>query len=324
MYRKSYEILLRIFQEKLSRILIISSSLVIVGGILLLTLNNLQQQSSDICNEKKEMVIHRNFDERCQSITNRTISFWEGENGSYIRDLSNSYICRITLETKNIESILTNDFVEVNNRNTVNTIRAWRVLSLKDTKLGDRNIPIKNIKYYYGATKDGKLKVGRLEDFEDENMVASPVWNKTDLVKSYHDKVFKNDNPESATLLTKPYYLTENKDTIRLPKSSASGKYYLISPNGNTLFMYRPLDETSSYFGFSYNKEQQRVINDFLKKNNGAYPVMVDNGMFEHFYTPERRPNGNMLENYIPNDFSANPNDMHILGETKNPNSAEK
>ena len=174
------------------------------------------------------------------------------------------------------------------------------------------------------ATKDGKLKVGRLEDFEDENMVASPVWNKTDLVKSYHDKVFKNDNPESATLLTKPYYLTENKDTIRLPKSSASGKYYLISPNGNTLFMYRPLDETSSYFGFSYNKEQQRVINDFLKKNNGAYPVMVDNGMFEHFYTPERRPNGNMLENYIPNDFSANPNDMHILGETKNPNSAEK
>lgn len=90
----------------------------------------------------------------------------DGQNGDFI-DLSNDNVSRITSDTKNINSILANEFVENNN----NTIRKKKdFINTNDTLLGDRKIPLSNISTYYGI-ENGKLKAGPISIFNDTTTI---------------------------------------------------------------------------------------------------------------------------------------------------------
>lgn len=110
----------------------------------------------------------------------RKSPFLREESGAYVKDLSDSYLARITPETKNVKSILGNQFVEEENHNTVRPAKYFRD-SPPDTLLGDRKVPLSRIRYFMGL-RDGKLRIGKIDDFDDDDEVV-PVWNKTALVR---------------------------------------------------------------------------------------------------------------------------------------------
>lgn len=89
----------------------------------------------------------------------------------YMRDLSKEYVDRITPETQDASSILTNEFVE-DNPNNIRYAEDFR--NTTDTLIGDKKIPLSKISQFYGA-KDGKLIVGNLSTFNDDDV---PVRNK--------------------------------------------------------------------------------------------------------------------------------------------------
>lgn len=74
--------------------------------------------------------------------------FLFGENGSAVKDLSNSYMSRISPTTKGIQSILGNQFVQSMNNNTIRPAKDFKNAK-SDTLLGDNNVPLRNIRYYY-------------------------------------------------------------------------------------------------------------------------------------------------------------------------------
>lgn len=76
-----------------------------------------------------------------------------------------------------LKNILTNDFVE-NNANNIRVAKDFK--NTKDTLIGDNKIPLSNMPYFYGI-QDGNLKIGHINDFNDETTVV-PVRNRTGLV----------------------------------------------------------------------------------------------------------------------------------------------
>jgi hypothetical protein len=87
----------------------------------------------------------------------------------FIKDLSNDTICRITCDTNDndIESILFCDFHEKNNM-AYNTVKFFK--ENKDTLITDKNIPVKNFKWWYGLY-NGKLIVNTLNNLPDDMTV---------------------------------------------------------------------------------------------------------------------------------------------------------
>ena len=277
--------------------------LVLVFGLitlatLLVIRNNRQEPLAEQYPENLDAAMISDVAER----TEPNVPFLRGEDGSYIKDLSNSYMSRIFPHTQNVKSMLSNDFVQVENKNTINTVRDWRKLP-RSTKLGDRNIPIGNITYFMGVDGNGKLRVGKLDDFTDENMVVRPVWNRTRLVNSYHD--------DGAV----PYYMDTDSNYInaRYTGAETGEKTYLVAPNGNSLFLNYARNFTP------FGKEQKKMINDFLKRNNGAYPIQVDNGSYsEYLLNGKGQDTPSLYERYVSGDFYRDTTDLHILGEIDN------
>lgn len=105
-----------------------------------------------------------------------------GDGGGEVIDLSNKNVARIKSNTKNVNSILTNEFVEHND----NTVRLKKdFVDTKDTLLGDRKIPLSKISTFYGI-EDGKLKAGPLEIFDDSTTVVPNRAKYVGKVREYH------------------------------------------------------------------------------------------------------------------------------------------
>lgn len=187
--------------------------------------------------------------------------FLREESGAYVKDLSDSYLARITPETKNVKSILGNQFVEEENHNTVRPAKYFRD-SPPDTLLGDRKVPLSRIRYFMGL-RDGKLRIGKIGDFDDDDEVV-PVWNKTALVRRMesrapyerrdsayaafvrHDNIYDaTSNPahkDSSAYYYDVYnrpnvYKAEGDSTVHLPPYGDEFKSLLVSPGGNAMFL---------------------------------------------------------------------------------------
>lgn len=87
--------------------------------------------------------------------------------GTFI-DLSDKNVSRIKSDTKNVNTILTNEFIE-KNKNTVRKKKDF--VNTTDTLLGDKKIPLSKISIFYGV-EDGKLKAGPLSSFKDETVIV--------------------------------------------------------------------------------------------------------------------------------------------------------
>ena len=86
-----------------------------------------------------------------------------------IIDLTDSNVSRIDKNTKNVNSILFNDFVEDNTRSFR---KAKDFVNTKDTLLDDNGrVNIKNISTFYGV-EGGKLKAGPLDIFDPNTIVV--------------------------------------------------------------------------------------------------------------------------------------------------------
>ena len=205
--------------------------------------------------------------------------------------------------------MLVNDFVQVHNKNTINPVYYYRKMlrEIPEPQLGDHHVPMKNIKYYMGV-KDGKLHVKPLSEFQDSTMTVIPVWNKTGLVTKYNNKPYKEFgvNPEDL-----PTYEDNagNVYAAGFSKDTGNEKSLLVAPNGKSLFLKSP------YVG-KFSKEQTDMINNFLTKNGGAYPVLVDNGSYGKFYeNNDSLTTKGLYDKYVSGDFYRDPNDVFIIGE---------
>jgi len=89
-------------------------------------------------------------------------------------DLCEQKVARITAETQNVQGIYVSDFVETINSNHIRTASQFK--GTADSILTDKMIPLSAISRFYGV-EDGKVKVGRLDQFKDETIVL-PVRNK--------------------------------------------------------------------------------------------------------------------------------------------------
>lgn len=87
--------------------------------------------------------------------------------GAFI-DLSQQNVSRITGDSKNIKTILANDFVESSD----DAVRRKKdFVNTADTLLGDRQIPLSNISTFYGI-ENGKLKAGPIDAFDDTTTIV--------------------------------------------------------------------------------------------------------------------------------------------------------
>ena len=261
--------------------------------------------------------------------------FGTGE-GTFI-DLSNKNVSRINKDTKNVESILTNDFLEKRS----NTVRKKKdFVNTRDTLLGDKNIPLRDISTFYGI-ENGKLKAGDLSIFNDTTTVApnraknigklkqvlvhqregdkwyikyltdkdEDVIDKYNKSKGYFMKGWIKNKPstvlkyrEGSNAIDRVlgHYkrgITEQGDTVMLPEINASPKILFANEQGDASFV--------SNLNNPKNVEQ---LNAFLSKHP-SYPIMVDNGRYSSYI--DKNPN---VEEY---SGLANPNDMFIIGTTR-------
>ncbi len=257
----------------------------------------------------------------------RHVPFLRGESGSYVKDLSDSRISRITPETQNVKSILGNTFIEMNNTNTIRPAKQFKE-SKADELVSDRYIPLSNFKLYMGI-EDGKLKVDSLGNFKDQTVVT-PVRNKTDLTYSLmrHDAAGQvaasnkakwwgetphpgmtqeavNDSIAKYESLSGTPVGFLNKDGASVPMTGMRrDKSLLVSPNGNSMFLNN-LD--------GFNARQDSLVNAFLRKNGGAYPIQIDNGRYSHFLEGDKAN----YDSYMAADLYRKPETVWAFGEVE-------
>lgn len=250
-----------------------------------------------------------------------------GESGTYVKDLSDSRIERITPETQGLKSILGNSFIEQDNINTIRKAQDFK-RAHADTLLGDRRVPLRNISLFMGAV-DGKLKVDSLRNFKDDNIVI-PVWNKTELAHALKRQTagqqvnysrlakFWRETPQPgvpsdavADSIAKYDNLSSqgvgytNSQGLFIPSNALRrDKSLLVSPNGNAMFINN-MDQLSA--------RQDSLVNAFLRHNGGAYPVQLDNGRYSHFL---EGPDAT-YDKYMSTDLYRDPESVWVFGEVE-------
>ena len=261
------------------------------------------------------------------SFIKRHTPFLRGESGSYVKDLSDSRLARITPETGNVKSILGNSFIEQDNANTIRRAGDFKRAN-GDTLLGDRRIPLRNFKKFIGIV-DGRLKVGGIEDFSDGDVVV-PVVNKTeltyslkrqsaaDMVNASRKAKYWRETPPAGTsaeaaadssgrydnLSSYPVGFTRGDGTFVPMSNMRRDKALIVSPNGNSMFLNN-IDK--------FTPSQDSLVNDFLRRNGGAYPIQLDNGRYSHFMEGD----GATYDKYMSSDLFRDPESVWAFGEVE-------
>lgn len=258
---------------------------------------------------------------------NRSLPFLRGESGTYVKDLSGSRIARVMPDTKGVKSILGNMFIEQDNANTIRPASEFKRAS-RSTPIGDRRIPLSNYKLFIGVV-DGKLKVDSLNHFSDSDVVT-PVVNKTEIAHSLKrqsaaavvdyaikDRMWRQDPlagvPAAAVADSVAKYSNLSSSEVGfvngrglfIPSTSLKrDKSLLVSPNGNSLFI--------NNMG-NLSPRQDSLVNDFLRRNGGAYPVQLDNGRYSHFLDGD----GTTYDKYMSSDLYRAPESVWAFGEVQ-------
>lgn len=256
-----------------------------------------------------------------------------------VQDLRNKKVKRITDDERH--TILSNEFVERHNPNTIRQAKDFK--NTTDTLLGDKHIKLSNIKQFYGI-ENGKVKVGNINQFNDTTTVV-PVRNKnygkiTKIIKGVK-KVPNYDDIIDAKFPKKPYLIfngkevkeqndrrtayrnhlvknnvipnkynkqytllgiTENGDTIKADNypRGLRGKVLFTDEQGNAVFANKLIDNENNI-----NNIQISKLNKILQQTP-LYPVLLDNGRYEHYLNNSTRHQyANPLDN---------PDNMYILG----------
>lgn len=130
------------------------------------------------------------------SYTKAKLNPGEGE----FKDLSNENVAYITPNTRNISSILTNDFVEDKNNNFR---QAKDFKQTNDTLIGDKNIPLSSFNIYYGID-NGKLKAGPLNTFNDTTYIMP---NRSPFIGKIKEIIPPDENAiQNAKQIEDDYY----------------------------------------------------------------------------------------------------------------------
>lgn len=261
------------------------------------------------------------------SAINRKLPFLRGESGTYVKDLSDSRIARIMPGTKGVKSILGNMFIEQDNANTIRPAYEFMRAS-RSTPMGDRRIPLSNFKLFIGVV-GGKLKVDSLNHFSDSDVVT-PVVNKTELALSLkrqsaaavvdyakRERMWCQNPPAGvpaaavADSVAKYNNLSSsevgfvNGRGLFIPSTSLKrDKSLLVSPNGNSMFI--------NNMG-NLSPRQDSLVNDFLRRNGGAYPVQLDNGRYSHFLEGDCTT----YDKYMSSDLYRAPESVWAFGEVE-------
>ena len=185
-------------------------------------------------------------------------------------DLSNKNVSRIKKNTKGVETILTNEFVE-DNDNTIKTKKQFK--NTTDTLLGDKKIPLSKISTFYGI-EDGKLKAGSLDDFKDETVVipnrAKNIGkvvkviapSKDETKKNY--KIFRDSVSSSVDAYNKergykPDFLTKLESLVAFQKP---GPFNTLYDNTDSKEFRHVIDSINNIYRPILNKTQLKVINE--------------------------------------------------------------
>lgn len=110
----------------------------------------------------------------------RRVGLYDPNEGQteHVLNLTGKKMARVTKDTPNVESVLGNEFIEVNNPNTVQTVAEFKRMS-PDTFLGDRhNKQLKNFSIFYGINPETQtFNIGPLDSLPDD-LTVIPVRNK--------------------------------------------------------------------------------------------------------------------------------------------------
>ena len=266
-------------------------------------------------------------------------------------DLSNKQVAQITNNTDNIESILTNDFVENNNNN----YRPKKdFVNTNDTLIGDSKIPLSNFKIFYGI-ENGKLRAGNINQFDDNTVIVPNRYknvNRLTKLLINTDENFRNKFNQYINIQDSLATAYIKRNNI---KPSLIDRILGISPRGvvrkyNPDYYNKYINKPANEFGINFNNTgiqgitengdtinlpplnspkmlfsnekgdgifvsdyvtELNNINKYLKKHP-SYPIMVDNGRFSNYQTTA--PN---LRRYVG---ISNPNSMYILGTIRKRN----
>ena len=267
--------------------------------------------------------------------------FFPGD-GTFI-DLSNKNVSRINSNTKGVKTILTNEFVEGDNRNTIRKKRDY--VNTQDTLLGDRNIPLSKISTFYGV-EDGKLKAGPISQFKDETVIVPNRAKNIGKIKKiifnedkYKERLEELLNYTNKNFGYKPGLIQKlipplNDPRITLIANRGLRGYKIlkeaerdvaswvppqaITEKGDTInlpnlnatpkILFANEQGNAAFVANLSNQENLKKLNDFLSRNP-AYPVMVDNGRYSVYM--DMAPNAQIYSGLN------SPDDMYIVGTTQ-------
>lgn len=225
-------------------------------------------------------------------------------------DLANKEVKQVQNQ-RLASAVLGNEFVEHKN-NTIRRARDYKVT--KDTLLGDRNIKLSNISQFAGI-ENGKLKIGRLENFNDTTTII-PVRNKnigrvTKIIKekeTYPDynKMVDEKFPQIRSfkwIFMSPKKRKEYRNKKinyynQLVRSKAPSPYNnervllkAINEKGDTItldntFKHKMIFGDEAGNSIFINKLSDDKIRDILNRrlsNTPLYPMILDNGRYSHY-----------------------------------------
>ena len=258
-------------------------------------------------------------------------------------NLDKEVMIEVRPETDSVKAAYFNDFAE-NRGNSVRTAKAYREAKGDDRFVGDKWLPLERFSTFQGI-EDGKFKTGPLEIFRDDTRVFPNRHKNTGLINEirYHSGYGQHGDAVRKEI-------SELQDSIKSEKSDAVfGEAYtndkigrfqnringlqrilddrevgwfghgvdgsvnpLRTTTGKKFVLGSPTGSGSVFIGNMSDLDAIDIdsINGIIK--NGVYPVMTDNGRYDHFIR-----SGATYEDYVSGDTYRNPNSMYIVGSKK-------
>lgn len=188
-------------------------------------------------------------------------------------------------EIKDGTVILGGEFIESMN-NSVRKAKDW--LNANDT-YGDKKLPSKDVKSFYGVEND-KFKVGTANEF-DPNTEIVPMR-------------FGNKNIKEAIL-------RENGEMRLLDDGGLP--IYQNTPNTGKFILYSPDTRQSEFNYINNGSVGVKKINDFLKRNKSAQYITLDNGRYEYYGVNPEGLTSSDFQSYYEQDLKRKNNPGYNL-----------
>ena len=195
---------------------------------------------------------------------------FNGDDSGILLNLADKNVSRIMSHTGDVETILTNDFIE-NNNNMVRKKKDF--INTTDTLLGDKKIPLSKISTFYGI-EDGKLKAGPLDIFDDNTVVVPNRAKYVGKIKEYHPSV-----PDSKAFLDAVQKGIVEYNNSKGYEPNWLGKILGETPQATLLHNLRKEEDNTREGLKRASDRRMDIINNIREKysylNDGALPYVV-------------------------------------------------